>query len=401
MRVEDVLHFAWRALWGYRVRTALMLLAMAIGVASVVVLIALGEGARRFVIGEFAALGTHLLIVLPGRAETSGGHPPILGETPRDLTLEDALSLLRSPHIRRIAPIIVGAAPVSRGSREREVTVLGTTADYVVIRNLEIALGRNLPAEDPRAARPVCLLGAKVREELFGVEPALGHWLRVGDRRYRVTGILRTEGRSLGIDMEELVLIPVASAEALFDTHSLFRILAEASSREQIDAGTEAIRDIIRTRHDGEDDVTVIAQDALVATFDKILQALTATVGGIAAISLLVAGILTMNVMLVAVSQRTAEIGLLKALGAAPARIQRLFLAEAALLSLIGALLGLGLSLLTIGATGRAYPVLDLTPPAWAMALAVTVALGTGLSFGLLPARRAAALDPVAALARR
>ena len=193
----------------------------------------------------------------------------------------------------------------------------------------------------------------------------------------------------------------MASAQALFNVPSLFRILVEARGREAIRPAEEEVRLIIQRRHEGEDDVTVITQDAVVATFDRIFRALTFTVAGIAAISLSVAGILIMNVMLVAVSQRTAEIGLLKALGASARQVLLLFLAEAGLLSAAGATLGLGLGLASAHVARRLWPVLDMVPPLWAVAAGLGVALGTGLVFGVMPARRAARLDPVQALARR
>ncbi len=401
MSWRDILRFAICSLKGYRTRSLLMLLAMAIGVAAVVVLTALGEGARRYVTGEFTSLGTHLLIVLPGRSETTGGHPPLLGQTPRDLTLDDALALHRSRHIRRVAPISVGSAPISWQRRERETTVIGTTASFQDIRRLKLAQGRFLPEIDPNKATPVCVIGAKIRQELFGPEPSLGRWLRVGDRRFRIIGVLASEGRSLGLDLEEVVVIPLASAQILFDAPSLFRILAEARSRELSPVAADDIHAIISRRHDGEDDVTVITQDSLVATFDRIFTALTYTVGGIAAISLCVAGILIMNVMLVAVAQRTAEIGLLKALGAPSRQVLTLFLAEAALLSLAGALIGLLLGLTTTIMVRHLYPSLDMVPPNWAVAAALAVALATGLAFGVFPARRAAGLDPVQSLSGR
>ena len=231
MSSPDVLRFALRALTGNPGRSSLMLLAMAIGVGAVVVLTALGEGARRYVTGEFAALGTHLLVILPGRSETTGGPPPIMGETPRDLTLDDALSLKRSRHVRRVAPITVGSAPVSWQRREREVSVIGTTASFLTIRHLSMGQGRFLPEIDARVSKPVCVIGTTVRQELFGPEPALGRWVRIGDRRFRIVGILASEGRSIGVDLDEIVIIPVASAQALFDTPSLFRVLVEARSR--------------------------------------------------------------------------------------------------------------------------------------------------------------------------
>jgi putative ABC transport system permease protein len=401
MRGLDILRFALQACRAASIRAGLILVAVAIGVAAVLLLTALGESARRYVAGQFAALGTHLLIVLPGRAETIGSHPPLLGETPRDLTLDDALALLRSRHILRVAPVILGSAPVSWQGREREITIVGSTADLQAVRHLTLSSGRFLPPLNPRRGSPVCVLGDTIRQELFGSRPVLGQWLRIGDRRCRVIGVLAPAGQSLGWDLKDIVLIPVASAQSLFNQFSLFRILVEARTREGMDLAIQDIRRIVPHRHAGEDDITVITQDAVLATFDRILRALTLTVAGIAAISLLVAGILIMNVMLVAVSQRTEEIGLLKAVGAPAWQINLLFLSEAALLSLVGAGLGVLVGLAGVWAGASLYPTFPLTTPLWAVGAAVEVSLAVGMLFGVLPARRAARLDPVQALSRR
>jgi putative ABC transport system permease protein len=402
LRSQDILGFAWGALRGYPARTGLMLLAMAIGVAAVVVLTALGEGARRYVIGEFSSLGTNLLIVIPGRSETGGLNPStLMGETPRDLTIADAEALTRSFNVRRVAPLNVGQAEVSWRSRSREVVIVGATREYLAIRKWKLGQGKFLPEGKWDRALPVAVIGSKIRRELFGARRALGEWLRIGDRRYRVIGILATRGRSIGVDVEELVIIPVASAQQLFNTPSLFRILVEARSREAIEPAKRFVIDTLQRRHQGVKDVTVITQDAVLATFDRILGALTYAVGGIAAISLAVAGILIMNVMLVAVSQRTAEIGLLKALGASRQAITILILAEAVLLAAVGAAAGLLLGLLGNVAIRQALPVLPAQTPLWALLSALAVAVITGLVFSLLPARRAARLDPVLALSRR
>ncbi|MCP5306693.1 MAG: ABC transporter permease [Chromatiaceae bacterium] len=401
MRLPDLLAFAGRSLSGTRTRTVMMLLAMSIGVASVVVLTALGEGARRYVVDEFASLGTHLLIMLPGRTETTGGAPPLFGETPRDLTLDDALALLRERSIRRIAPLTVGNAPVSFGSREREVTVIGATHDFFPIRHLAIGSGQALPAIDPQRGATVAVIGSGLRRELFGSQQVLGQWVRINDRRFRVIGVIGEGGESLGQNLDEMTVIPVASAQSLFDSPSLFRILIEARSKDDIARAKQAAREIIRQRHDGEDDVTIITQDALLSTFDKILRALTYTVGGIAAISLAVAGILIMNVMLVAVSQRVAEIGLMKALGASRGQVLRIFLVEAVMLATSGALTGLLIAAAGIGVLRHLFPAFPLSAPLWAPLAAVAVAVGAGLLFGVLPARRAARLDPVQALTGR
>ncbi|MDX9787549.1 MAG: ABC transporter permease [Desulfobacterales bacterium] len=401
MKPNDIFRFVFRAAAGYPTRTLLMLLAMAIGVGSVVLLSTLGEGARRYVINEFSSLGTHLIIILPGRSETVGGPPPLLGITPRDLTLVDAMALQRSSLIRYVAPVVMGAAPVAWSGRDREVTILGSTPALSDIRQISMAQGRFLPTGDPTRGESVCVLGYKIKQELFGNNTPLGERIRIGDRRFQVTGVMAKKGEAVGLDMGDIVVIPVASAQALFNTEGLFRITVQAKNRDAIEPAKEAIKKIIRERHDGEDDITVITQDAVLSTFDRIFTALTLTVAGIAAISLGVAGILIMNVMLIAVSQRTAEVGLLKALGAPNGRVMVIFLAESAILSVIGAFFGLLLAGAGKWALVKIFPAFPLSVPLWALGAAVGVAIVTGLIFGVLPARRAAALDPVLSLSRR
>ncbi|MBO0612213.1 ABC transporter permease [Thiothrix fructosivorans] len=401
MKPQDTLHFSYQALRAYPGRTALILLAMCIGVAAIILLTSLGEGARLYVIGQFQGLGSNLLIVLPGRSETTGGAPPMLGTTPRDLTLDDALALQRSPAIKDVAPIILGAAPVAYESREREVTIMGSTPALLSARQLDLALGQSLPDTNPRVATAVCLLGETVWKELFGNRPALGAWVRIGESRFRVIGVLAGKGQSLGSDMSDMVVIPVASARNLFNAPSLFRIIVTASSQGQLPQAEQDIEQIIRQRHDGENDITIIAQDSLIGTFDNILGALTWALGGIAAISLIVAGILIMNVMLVAVSQRKAEIGLLKALGAPTSQVLRLFLTEATLLASAGGALGLVLGLSGVLVLNQAVPDFSAQPPLWALIASVLITFFTGLLFGSIPARQAARLDPVAALSGR
>ena len=325
----------------------------------------------------------------------------MMGETPRDLTLSDALALTRSYSVRRISPINVGSAEVSWQSRSREVVIIGSNHELLAIRHWELSQGKFLPSTDLDRATPVAVIGSKIRNELFGARRALGEWLRIGDRRFRVIGVMASEGRSIGVDVQEIIIIPVASAQQLFNTSSLFRLLVEAKSRDAIEPVKRFVIDTLQERHQGEKDVTVITQDAVLATFDRILNALTYAVGGIAAISLTVAGILIMNVMLVAVTQRTAEIGLLKALGASPRQIIILVLAEALLLSVLGASIGMLLGQLGSLTIRYAFPELPAYAPVWAVTTALLVALLTGLLFSLMPARRAARLDPVMALSKR
>jgi putative ABC transport system permease protein len=400
MTPTDTLRFAGRAATGYPLRTALMVLAMSIGVAAVVVLTALGDGARRYVVNEFASLGSNLVIVLPGRSETGGFNPAnAITETPRDLTVEDAQALTRAPAVLRTAALTVGTSEATYGGKLRDVTVVGASADYLKLRRMELAQGRFLPSEEPNAA--VAVIGAKIQSDLFGSESAIGRVLRIGDRRFRVIGVLGQSGQGLGMNADEIVVLPVAMAQAMFNTNTLFRILVEAKNRALIEQAKVQALEILKARHDGEEDVTVITQDAVLATFDRILGTLTYGVAGIAAISLAVAGILVMNVMLVAVTQRTGEIGLLKALGAEGTAIRNAFLAEAALLSATGALVGYLLGHAGAFALRTVMPTLPAYPPDWAVIAALVTALVTGLLFGVMPARRAARLDAVQALSKR
>ncbi len=401
MRIPDIIRFCLGASRGYPTRTLLMLLAMAIGVGSVVILSTLGEGARSYVINQFSSLGTNLLIVLPGRSETVGGPPPLLGITPRDLTAADAMALKRSANIRYVAPIALGAAPVSYAGLEREVTIIGSTSHLFQVRQLTMARGRFLPEGEIDHASAVCVLGYTMKDELFGNQSPLGETVRIGDYRFRVIGVLAQKGESVGLDMGDVVVIPVASAHALFNSTSLFRIMVEARDRDVISRAKDTILRIIRERHDGEDDVTVVTQDAVLATFDRIFTAMTLTVSGIGAISISVAGILIMNVMLVAVSQRRTEVGLLKAIGAPGIQIITLFLAESAILSVIGAFLGVVLGVGGSFIIAEMFPQFPLPVPLWSIGAGIAVALVTGLVFGVLPAVRASRLDPVTSLSRR
>ena len=400
MKLRDLLHFSLRTITSYPARSFLIMLAMALGVAAVIMLTALGDGARQYVVNEFSSIGTNLIIVLPGRAETAGSFPgAVMGQTPRDLTLEDAQWVGRLPQVRRYAPLNVGVAELSATGKLREVSLMGTTAEIFPIRHMKLAQGRFLSHSGENSAQIV--LGAKIAQEFFPDGNALGQRVRLGDRRFLVTGIMAVQGESMGFNSDELVIIPIQHAQTLLNTTSLFRLLIETRHHNEIENAKEAIHQALIQRHDGEDDVTVIAHDAVLATFDRILRALTLGVAGIAVISLAVAGILVMNVMLVSVSQRTAEIGLLKAIGTPAEVIRHIFLAEAIWLSVTGALAGF-----ILGQTGSwllrlAYPLLPAWPPLWANFAGIAVAVLAGILAGLLPAIRAAKLDPVMALSKR
>ncbi|MCY1269989.1 Macrolide export ATP-binding/permease protein MacB [compost metagenome] len=397
MRGEDVCRLCLVTLRSHRTRSAMLLLAIAVGVFAVTLLTGLGEGARAYVLGELGLLGRNVLIVLPGRNETTGGMPPISGTAARDLTRADAAALARLPGVRHVAPVHAGNMEVSHGKLRREALTVGTTAAFFAIRKLQLAQGRALPERDSGRVRDVCVLGARLRAELFGSRPALGQWLRAGDRRLRVVGILAPSGESLGMDIDQALLIPVASAEALFNRSGLLRAFVETSGPARLESAGEGIRALLADRHQGDEDFTLVSQDSLLAGFDSILSALTLALAAIAAISLLVAGLLIMNVTWIAVMQRSAEIGLLKAIGASATHIRALFLGEAALLALLGAGGGLALGECLLW-LGRIASDLPLYSPWWARLGAPALALAAALLFAWLPAAHAARLAPVQSL---
>jgi putative ABC transport system permease protein len=400
VRPGDLGHFALTALARHRLRTAMSLLGVAIGVAAVVILTALGEGARNYVTGQFASLGSNLLILIPGKNETTGMYPGV-GGVANDLTLEDARALQRGvANLRSLSPISMANETVANRERRRQVMVVGTTHEYLEVRELVMAQGQFLPPGEMERGGQVAVLGATVADELFGNEPAVGRVLRIGDWRMRVIGVMGSFGTQVGLNMNDLVMIPVATGMRMFNRTSLFRILLKTHSSEDMEAACARALEILTERHD-EEDVTCITQESIVSSLSSILTVLTLALGGIAAISLSVAGIGIMNVMLVSVSERTEEVGLLKAVGARGRQILAVFLAEAVLLASLGGLVGLALGWIGIRILVSIYPAFPAATPLWATAAALATSLVVGALFGVLPARRAMRLDPVAALAGR
>jgi putative ABC transport system permease protein len=398
--LRDLLGFAARALRGHRLRTGLSLLGVAIGVAAVVTLTALGEGARLYVIGQFASIGTNLVIVVPGKTETTGGMPG-MGGVPNDLTLEDARAVLRGvPEIEKAAPMVMGTETVAFEERQRQVGLIGSTHEALEVRRLSVASGRFLPDLDWDRGSPVAVLGQTAARELFPGRDPVGQVVRVGDWRMRVVGVLASRGQQLGVDMDDVVIVPVAAAMKMLNRRSLFRLVLQVRTHADLDRARERVVRLIAERH-GEEDVTGITQDAVLGAFTSILGALTLALAGIASVSLAVAGVGIMNVMLVSVSERTREIGLLKALGAGRRQILLAFLAEAVLLSTAGGLFGLLVGWLAVRLLVAVYPALPATPPPWAVVAAFSLSVAVGALFGVLPARRATRLDPVAALSGR
>ena len=346
---------------------------------------------------QFASLGSSILMVMPGRNETTGGIP-FMGGVPNDLTLEDARAIERLiPAVQRSVPISGSTADVSRKERSRQAVVIGSTPDFRRVRDLQILSGSFLPAGDIERGAPIVVLGRKIARELFDEAQPVGSPVRVGGSRMRVIGVLAGRGVQMGLNLDDSVVVPVATALRLANRTSLTRLLLEVRPGADMEAAKQQVIDLLDDRHD-EKDVTVITQEAMMGALSSILQVLTLVVAGIAAISLTVAGIGIMNVMLVSVSERTAEVGLLKALGATRRQILLIFLLEAVLLSVAGGIVGLAIGWLVVEVGTAIYPAVPASPPMWAIYAVIGVSFGTGTLFGVLPAWRAARLDPVSAL---
>jgi putative ABC transport system permease protein len=402
LRLLDLLRFTILALRRQRFRSTMLLTAVGLGVAAVVVLTALGEGARGYVLGEFALMGKDSVVMFPGRKETTGGMPPMMGTAAHAITLDEVEVLQRSvPGVTSLAPMVLGNAPVSFKSRERDSMVIGTTAAFFAIRKLEVSQGSSLPDLALGEGKQVAVIGQKLKEALFDNGRAVGQWVRLRDYRFRVIGVLAGSGDSFGADLSEAIFIPVASAQSVFNVHGMFRVMLKVKENHQVETVKSAISKKMQALHDGELDVTVVSPDSMLSTFDGILRVMTLAVAGIGAISLVVSGILVMNVMLMSVKQRTAEIGLLKALGAPGGQVRTLFLTEAGLIAAAGAVVGMVVGKVIVIIGRQVYPTVPFATPAWALWSSLGLAVGTALLFAWLPAQQAADMEPVDALGKK
>ncbi|HZN19439.1 MAG TPA: ABC transporter permease [Micromonosporaceae bacterium] len=391
MRVSEAWRVALTALRANRLRSGLTMLGVVIGVAAVVMLVAIGTGAKQMVEQQVEGLGSNLLIVLPGRVDF--GAAPAVSR----LSLSDVDAVTRIVGDRsRVAVSVTSGETVRAGAASRFTSVLGVmeTTPQVFVRS--ISRGSYLSRSDVDTSRRVVVLGADVGRSLFGDRDPIGQQITIAGVRFRVIGVFAPLGQSLGVDRDDEVHIPVTTAHRLLGTSRVDGIAVKAPDREQISAlGDRIVAELSRRHPDTE--FSAVTQEQILGVLGDILGVLTGVLAAIAGISLLVGGVGVSNIMLVSVRERTREIGLRKAVGARPRDIGVQFLLEAVLLTTLGGVTGMVLGV----AAALAVQAISPVPAAitwWSVALAFGVSAAVGIVFGVVPAQRAGRLDPVVAL---
>ena len=398
MNVRDTGFIALDALRANKVRAALTMLGVIIGVASVILLTSIGDGARVYLQEQFAGLGTNLVLITPGKTETNGGRPQIGVSTVHRLSFEDAQAVEREGRsVKGVTGIVIGAGTVKYFNRSRNSTVIGASENFQEVRGLHVNVGSFFSADDVSAKRRVCVIGRTVLREVFGDENPLGKRLDIDGTKFRVIGIMERRGRSLGFDIDDLVFVPVRSGMDLFNVEGLTEIIVQSRSAEEVPEVISQSSDILKRRHRA-DDFTAISQGEILSTFNLIASAMTTLLLAIASISLLVGGIGIMNIMLVSVRERTREIGTRMAVGATRRAIRAQFLIEAVALSGAGGAIGLAVGVGTALLVKVAAPSLPILISPWILIVAVGFSLAVGVFFGVYPAYKASQLDPIEAL---
>ena len=396
MRIRDFLKLTSTSLIAHRMRSFLTALGISVGIAAVILLTSIGEGVHQFVLSEFTQFGTTLVGINPGKATTAGTSMGVFG-TERPLTIEDAEALKRLPYARAVVPFVQGNAEVEAGNKRRRTTVYGAGPDMPEAFSMHVKSGRFLPEDNPLAPRAFAVLGSKMRQELFGDRNPLGQRITIGGSRYRVIGVMQSKGTVLGFDLDDTVYIPAARALSLFNNDTLFEIDVLYEEGIPVDKVVDGIKKVLVARH-GRDDVTITTQQQMLDVLGSVLDVLTFAVGAIGGISLLVGAIGIVTIMTIAINERISEIGLLRALGARQSQILSLFLGEAIVLAAIGGLCGLAMGIGIARLLQLALPTLPVHTPLIYIVLAELIAVVIGIAAGVLPARRAAMLDPVEAL---
>lgn len=399
MNFSDSIKYIIENIKNHKLRVTLIIIGVSIGIFLVIILTSLVEGARLYVLQEFLELGSNLIIVMPGKVETSGAMP--WGGITKDLTIEDYINLRNNYKEFKIgAPIVVSTEKVKYKNKSRSVAILGTTREYSEVRLLETTYGDFLPSKNPYDLSYSIVLGSKLSKEIFGAENPVRKIVKVGNTRFKVCGVLKPKGKMLGFDLDDLAFIQVKASMKIFNKNSLFRIVLKAPPNSNIEEEKKKILNFLKKLHRVED-VTVITQESMISSFSLIMKMLSYVLSAIAAISLIVAGLGIMNIMLISVSERTQEIGILRACGALKKQVLSIFIREAILLSSFGGFIGIVISFISIILFKNIYPNFPIKTPVWALASAILLAFFVGTLSGFFPALKASKIDPIQALRKR
>ena len=396
MQTKDLLPFVTKSVLSHRLRSSLTSLGIGIGVAAVVLLTSIGEGLHEYMLSQFTQFGTNIVAINPGKS-TTFGTPTGVFNTQRPLTIDDAEALKRVPFVENTVPAVQGNASVKGNGRERRTTISGVGPEWPMVVSFNTALGEFLPFDDPRAPRAFAVLGSKLRDELYAGKNPLGELVRIGGDRYRVIGVMESKGTILGFDLDDAVYIPAARALELFNRESLLEIDVLYSSTASADEVVAGVERMLIARHGGED-FTITTQQQMLDVLGSVLGVVTFAVGALGSISLLVGGVGIFTIMTIAVRERTTEIGLLRAVGAMRRQIRDVFMGESILLAGVGGFAGLMVGAGLVQFLRVALPALPLSLSLPYIVAAEAVAIFIGLAAGVLPAHKAAAMDPVEAL---
>ena len=399
MMLRKIFSNSFEALIENKLRSILTMLGMIIGVSAVILLVSVGTGAKRYITAEFESLGTNMIIVQPGKTDKKSTMGPPISSSKGKITLSDVDSIIRSSQLLSgTSGIMYGAGTVKTENSASNINIMGSNDQLQRVFNINIIQGNYITKEDDDAGKRVVVIGWNIKEDLFGKESALGKLVKVNESEHRVIGVVKPTGDKLGFNVDEMIFVPNKSALRLFNTDRLFGIRAAAKSRASLNDAVADITAILKERHNGEEDFTILTQVTMMDSMNTILNMLTYALAAIAFISMLVGGIGIMNIMLVSVTERTKEIGIRRAVGARQNDILKQFIIEAVVISVSGGLIGIFISLIITYSLFLAFPNFDMRPPFWIIPPAFFLSFFTGLIFGVWPARKAATTQTIDAL---
>lgn len=394
MKLSEGLRIAFKEMTSKKIRFLLTTLGVIIGVASVISLVSIGEGVKSYISGQIEALGSNLVIVTPSQTGITGGS---IGGTVSSLTYPDAQAVAQqAKSVRHVVPVIESGSTIIDGKSTTSL-INGTVPEYPEIRNFKVAQGRFFQSKELKDADQVVVLGSKVARRLFNEERPINQKVTINNQQFTIIGVMLYKGRTLTIDNDDRVFIPITTAEKMLKTNRLSMIFLQARNSDAVDSVVHQTKEILQQRK--VKSFAINEQKDLLNAFDGIMRTLTGMLGGIASISLLVGGIGIMNIMLVSVTERTREIGVRKAVGAKRRDILLQFLLESIMVSSIGGMLGILMGVVSARFLPNVIPDLPITVVTpWSIIISFSFSLLVGLFFGIYPARKAAGLDPIVAL---